>query len=69
MKKINAERCHLLVSTNNTLKLKVGDFDRTNNKNEIILGIEFEHKLSVDDHISELCKKTSRKSRALSRLA
>ena len=44
--KINVDKCHLLVSTNNTTKI-------------------FDHKLSFDDHISELCKKVSRKIHAL----
>ena len=30
--KINADKCHLLVSTNNTVKIKIGNFDITNSK-------------------------------------
>ena len=30
--KINADKCHLLVSTNNTVKMKVGNFDINNRK-------------------------------------
>ena len=57
--KINAEKCHLLVSTNNTVKIKIGNFDITNSKNENLLGVKFDHKLSSDDHFSELCKKAT----------
>ena len=32
--KINADKCHLLVSTNNTVKIKIGNFDITNGKSE-----------------------------------
>ena len=53
--KINADKCHLLVSTDNTFKTKIG--------------VEFDHKLSFDHHISELCKKASTKIHALSRVA
>ena len=67
--KINADKCHLLVSTNNTVKIKIGNFDITNSKSEKLLGVKFDHKLSFDDHISELCKKASRKIHALSRVA
>ena len=67
--KINADKCHLLVSTNNTVKIKIGNFDITNSKSEKLLGVKFDHKLSFDDHISELCKKASRKINALSRVA
>ena len=31
-----------------------------------LLGVKFDHKLSFNDHISELCKKASRKIHALS---
>ena len=59
----------MLVSTNNTARIKIGNFDITNGKNEKLLGVKFVHKLSFDDHISELCKKASRKIHALSRVA
>ena len=67
--RINADKCHLLVSTNNTAKIKIGNFHITNSKSEKLLGVIFDHKLSFDDHISELCKKASRKIHALSRVA
>ena len=67
--RINADKCHLLISTNNTVKIKIGNFDITNIKSEKLLGVKFDHKLSLDDHISELCKKASRKIHALSRVA
>ena len=67
--KINADKCHLLVSTNNTVKIKIGNFDITNSKRKKLLRVKFDHKLSFDDHISELSKKTSRKIHALSRVA
>ena len=54
--KINADRCHLLVSTNNTVKIKIGNLDITNSKNEKLLRVKFDHKHSFDDHISGLCK-------------
>ena len=67
--RINAEKCHLLISPLNTVKIKIGNFDITNSKSEKLLGVKFDHKLSFDDHISELCKKASRKIHALSRVA
>ena len=62
--RINADKCHLLVRTNNTVKIKIGNFVITNSKSERLLEVKFDHKLSIDDHISELCKKASRKIRA-----
>ena len=49
--KINADICHLLVRTNNTVKIKKGNFDIANSKTEKPLGVKFNHKLSFDDHI------------------
>ena len=60
--RINADKSHSLVSTNNTVKIKIGNFDITNSKNEKLLGVKFDHKLSFDNHISELCKKAIEKS-------
>ena len=67
--KINADKCHWLVSTNSTVKIKIRNFDITNGKNEEIIRVKFVHKLSFDDHISELRKKPWRKINALSRVA
>ena len=66
--KINADKCHLLVSTNDTVKIKIGNFSKTNSKSDKVLGDKFDHKLSFDDHISERCKKASRKIHALLRV-
>ena len=70
--KINVDKCHLLVSTNNIVKIKIGNSDITYSKSEKLLGFKFGHTLSFDDHISELCKKNYVKLRiinALSRVA
>ena len=66
--KINADKCYLLVSINNTVKIKIGDFDITNSNSEKLLGIKFDHKLLFHDHISELCGKANRKTNLLSRV-
>ena len=56
----NADKCHLLVSTNNTVNIKIGNVHITNRIREKLLGVKFDHKLTFDDHISEVCKKASR---------
>ena len=61
-------KCHLLVSTNETVKIQVGNYNIANSKCEKLLGINFDHKLNFDKHLSELCKKASRKINALSRI-
>ena len=59
--KSNADECHLLVRTNNIINAKIGNIDKTSGTYEKLLGVKFDHKLTFDDHISELCKEASRK--------
>ena len=66
--KSNAVKCHLLVSTNNAINIKIGNIDISNSTCEKLLGAEFDYKLTFGDHISELCKKASRKIDALARV-
>ena len=40
-----------------------------NSNNEKILGVNFDNKLTFHDHVSELCKKASKKLHALSRIS
>ena len=65
--KSNADKCHLLVSTNKAVNIKIDNFDITNSNCEKLLGVKFDHKLTFDDHVSELCKKATKKIHALAR--
>ena len=49
--KISSDKWNLLVSTNDTVKIKAGSFGKTNSKSEKLLGAKFDHRLSFDDHI------------------
>ena len=40
------EISYLLVSTNNTAKIKIGNFDVTDSKNEKLSEVKFDHELS-----------------------
>ena len=64
--KSNLEKCNLLVSTNNIV-LKLGQ-DIFEQKILKLLGIHFDSKLSFDCHLSEICKKATRKLDALGRI-
>ena len=66
--KSNADKCYLLVITNNTVNFKIGNIDITKRTCEKFVGANFDHKLTFDDHISELCKKVSTKIHALARV-
>ena len=66
--KSNPDKCHLLVSTNGNVKIRIGNFQIENTKREKLLGIQFDNKLSFDYHLSEICKKASRKLDAVGTL-
>ena len=51
----NADKYHLLVSTNNTVNIKIDNIDITNSTCEKFLCVKFHHKLTFDDQISEMC--------------
>ena len=59
--KSNPDNCHLLVSTNDNIKIRIGTFQIENTIREKPLDIQFDNKLSFDYHLSEVCKKASRK--------
>ena len=66
--KSNADKCHLLVSTNNTVNIRVENFDIKNSDCEKPLGVKIDHKITFNSHISDLCKKASEKVHALARV-
>ena len=67
--KSNPDKCHALVSTNKHLNRKVSDFIIGNNECEKLLGLKIDVNLNFNEHISDLCKKSSRKISALARVA
>ena len=59
--KSNADKCHLLVRSNEKVLAKIGSHEIANTKREKLIGVNLDSGLSVDYHISEICKKASRK--------
>ena len=53
--KNNPGKCHLLLSTNDNVEIRIRNFRTENTKREKLLGIQRDNKLS------EICKKASRK--------
>ena len=45
--KSNPGKCHLLVSANDNVKIRIGNFHIENTKREKLLGIQFDNKLAV----------------------
>ena len=63
----NTDKCHLIMSTNNTPELKVGDSFFKTSACEKLLGAKIDYKLTFDNYVANLCKKANNKLRALAR--
>ena len=66
--KSNADKCHVLVSTNKSRGVNIGNYTRDNSECEKLFGVKIDVNLNFSDHISDLCKKASRKISALARV-
>ena len=59
--KSNADKCHLLVSTNDRRSMNVDGLKIDKSDTEKLSGVKFDQKLTFDNHISEICKKAGKK--------
>ena len=66
--KSNVNKCHVLVSTNKAVGIKIGDYKIDNSECEKLLGVKTVVNLNFSDHISDLCKKASRRVFASARV-
>ena len=66
--KTNTDNCHLLVTRDTDVTVKIGEFDVHNSREEKLLGVKTDAKLSFENHVSFLCKKASQKLHALARV-
>ena len=55
--KNNRDKCHLLVSSNEKVTIKIGSHEITNTKREKLSGVDLDSGLSFGYYISEICKK------------
>ena len=67
--KANADKCHLLVSSDESCTAKIEDFSIKNSTEEKLLGVKFDSNLSFEGHVTSLCKKASQKLHALARIS
>ena len=67
--KSNADKCHLLVSSSDAVNVRVSEYDIKNSECEKLLDVKFDNKLTFEKHITDICRKASRKIYALARIA
>ena len=67
--KSNAGKCHLLVSSSDAVNLRVSEYDIKNSECEKLLRVKFDNKLTFEKHITDICRKASRKIYALAKIA
>ena len=66
--KSNAGKCHLLVSSSDTVNLRVSGYDIKNREWEKLISVKFDNKLIFGKHITDICRKAGRKTYALARI-
>ena len=67
--KLNADKCRLILNSQEPNTLKIGDLRLNNSLSEKILGITFDCKLKFNKIIEDICQKASQKLNALAKLA
>ena len=65
--KANADKCHLLIKTNEERDLSIGGEKIQNSKSEKLLGVTIDNKLSFTEHVHNICDKSSQKFNTLAR--
>ena len=65
----NANKCHVLLSTDKQVQVNIGTAQIENTQNEKLLGIIIDSKLNFDKHIQQICSRASAKLKALARIA
>ena len=62
-----ADKCHLLVSSEESCTAKIEDFNIKTSTKKKLLGVKFDSNLSVESHVTSLCKTTSQKLHGFAR--
>ena len=66
--KANADKCHLIASSKVPVHIQISDIKVTSESKVKLLGIHIDNRLTFDYHVSQLCKKASKKLHALARI-
>ena len=65
----NADKCHVLISTDQILHVNIGTLQIENSRCEKLLGVNIGSKLSFEKHLNIICGKARAKISALGRVA
>ena len=64
----NVDKCQVIFSTKKPIGIKSGDHTKDNSECEKLFGVKIEVNLNFTDHISDFCKKASKKLSPLPRV-
>ena len=64
----NKDKCHLVISNNEKVSMKIDNIELENSSSEKLLSIIIDSKLNFKEHLERLIKKASRKVNVLSRI-
>ena len=69
--KLNEEKCHVLIfgGIHDDIRMKIGTSVIKETKEQMLLGINIDNKLTFKSHVETLCKKAAQKLHALARIA
>ena len=67
--KVNTNKCHLLLNSQEPNTLKIGDLHINNSLSQKLLGLNFDCKLKINKHIEDICQKASQNINVIARLA
>ena len=66
--KANKDKCHLVISNNEKVPMKIDNIELENTSSEKLLGIIIDSKLNFKEHLERIMKKASWKVNVLSRI-
>ena len=66
--KANADKCHLIAISKVPVDIQISNIKVTSDSRVKLLGIHKDNRLNFDYHVTQLCKKTSKKLHALARI-
>ena len=67
--RVNVDKCHLLVISDESCTDKIERFNIKNSTKEKLFGVKFDSNLFFENHANSLCKKGSQKLQALARIS